>query len=413
MIDKPDDFPNVLCFFYPGSIVHGHVDWMVATASGHVSWLNFADDWDYNFRFFPQRQNTAPEQDRGLTTNNNRIEGGDAPRYMELEFASSEVADQFRTPWWQGLARLVDPLNLPELNKYIHPSDPNQDPFAVAVGLFGLDCEHDCRSEFHPVYALAIQLDENPSNNIWAIFVRNWGDEGFCSSLNHELNLADQKMSLLLPWPGGKGLKAEVEQMSPRVSAPSMGLLQDESGRGEGAIVTFNLPRPSERGLVEALLRFQWKGGAAISARAHAVLPLTASALHPSGEGEQDAERFLGKLKAKAGVTRQTVVTITAHPEPAVVARPMKLKVQVYRREHKAPMGTTGMLSKTPNRPVECGGPGTVSACPVDTAKQQRDIAVWKRICSSLKTDPSHLSGFPDEQAKKIRDNCAKIEALQ
>jgi len=300
VVDTPDDFPNVLCFFYPGSTVHGHVDWTVASASGHLSWLNLADDGDYNFRFVPQQQSTAPQQDRGLTTNNNRVADGSSPRYTELEFASSEVADQFRTPWWQGLASLVDPLNLPALSKYIHPPDPDKDPFVVTLGLFGLDCEHDCRSEFHPVYALAIQLDENPSSNTWAIFVRNWGDEGFCSSLNHELNLVDQKMSLLLPWPGAKGLTADVEQMSPAAALPTTGLLQDENGRGEGALVTFSLPKPSERGLVEVLLRLQWKGGAAISARANTRVFLAASAPHQLNEGEQDAERVLGGLKAQA-----------------------------------------------------------------------------------------------------------------
>lgn len=402
LIDAPEDFPNVLCFLYPGSTVHGHVDWMVASASGHVSWLNFADDWDYNFRLIPQQQTTAPLQDRGLTTNNNRVGDANSPRYMELEFASSEVADQFGTPWWQGLAKLVEPLNLPELRKYLHPTNPDQDPFAVTVGLYGLDCEHDCRSEFHPVYALAIQLDENPNSNAWAIFVRNWGDEGFCSSLNHELNLADQKMSLLLPWPGAKDLKAEVEQISPEPVPPTVGLLQDENGLGQGALVTFSLPKPAERGLTEVLLRFKWKGGAAMPARAPAGLSLSASAPRPPDEGEQDAERMLRDLKTKAGVSKPSVSAMAARPAPTP-AQPTKLKVQLYRRQGKAPAPTPSALSEPIKTSVECGGPGGANPCPVDKAKRQRDIDLWKRICSGLK------GNYPDE---RIAQNCARVEAM-
>jgi len=401
ILDTPEDFPNVLCFFYPGSTVHGHVDWMAASANGYVSWLNLADDWDYNFRLVPQEQASGPQRDRGLTTNNNRVSDSNSPRYMELEFASSEVADQFRTPWWQGLAKLVDPLDLPALSKYIHPSNPNQEPFAVTVGLFGLDCEHDCRSEFHPVYALAIQLDENPTSNTWAIFVRNWGDEGFCSSLNHEINLVNQKMSLLLPWPGAKGLKADVEQISPGALLPTVGLVQSQSGQGEGALVTFTLPKPSDGGLIEALVQFQWSGGSAVPGHKNIAGPsLAGAAPHPASEGEQEAEQVLGTLKAAAGVTRSRVPTAAAVPTTQVT----KLKVQLYRRPAKPSSQTPGLQARPLQTPAECGLPGSARPCPLDAAKRKRDIDIWKRICAGLK------GNYSDQ---RIADNCAKIETLR
>jgi hypothetical protein len=405
IIDTPSDFPNVLCFFYAGSTVHGHVNWMAASSGGYLSWLNLADDWDYNFRLAPRAQHTAPRQDRGLTTNNNRITDDNSPRYMEIEFASSEVADQFRTSWWQGLAKLVDPLDLPGLAKYIHPADPNQDPFGMAVGLFGLDCEHDCRSELHPVYALAIQIDEAQNSNTWAIFVRNWGDEGFCSSLNHEINLTDHKMSLLLPWPGAKGLKADVEQISPGAVPPTVGLLQSQSGKGEGALVTFTLPKPSEGALIEVLLRFQWNGGSAIPGRRNTAGPsLAAAPPHPPTEGEQDAEQTLGSLKATAGVSRRRIPSTAALPPSQPPPQPTKLKVQLYRRQAKTSAQTPGLLSRPFRTPVECGLPGSANPCPVDAAKKQRDIDLWKRICAGLK------GNYSDQ---RIADNCAKIETLR
>lgn len=404
VIDTPDEFPNVLCFFYLDSKVHGHVDWTVASTGGYVSWLNLADDWDYDFRLIPRQQTAPPQQDRGITTNNNHVGDGSTPRYIEMEFASSEVADQFRTPWWQGMSQLVDPLNLPALNKYIHPSDPTQSPFAVTVGLFGLDCEHDCRSEYHPVYAMAIQLDENPNNNVWAIFVRNWGDEGFCSSLNHELNLTDQKMSLLLPWPGAKGLKAEVQQISPRAMLPTMGLLQDANGQGEGALATFSLPKPSERVVLEVVLRLQWKGGAAVRPPAATSPSLAASGLHPADEGEQDAERFLHNLETAAGIKKPPVVSpMAAAAAGRTATQPTKLKVQLYRRQPTAASATTGLLSKTVKTSVECGSANSANPCPLDKFKQKRDIDLWKKICSGLK------GAYRDD---RIAQNCAKIESL-
>lgn len=404
VIDTPDDFPNVLCFFYPGSTVHGHVNWVAASANGYLSWLNLADDWDYNFRLVPKEQDTAPQQERGLTTNNNRVSDGISPRYMELEFASSEVGDQFRTPWWQGLANLVDPLDLPALAKYIHPADPRQDPFAVTAGLFGLDCEHDCRSEFHPVYALAIQVDENPSSNTWAIFVRNWGDEGFCSSLNHEINLVDRKMTLLLPWPGAKGLKAEVEQISPGAVPPAVGLLQDDQGKGEGTLVTFTLPQPSERGLIEVLLRFKWNGGKAIPGHVNTSgLSLAAAAPRHASEGEQDAEQLLGGLKTQAGVSKPSVAAMAPASDSQAVSQPIQLKVQLYRRPPKTSPRPAGMLGESLKPQVECGGPGSASPCPVDTAKRKRDIELWKKICAGLK------GNYSDQ---RIAQNCARIETL-
>jgi len=402
VIDTPDEFPNILCFTYFDSAVHGHVDWFVAQANGYVSWLNFADDWDYNFRLVPQKQAIAPDQDRGLTLNNNRVSGGDSARYMELEFASSEVADQFRTQWWQDLAKLVDPLNLPELSKYIHPTNPSQDPFAVTVGLFGLDCEHGCRSEFHPVYAMAIQLDENPNSNTWAIFVRNWGDEGFCSSLNHELYLPGDSMHLLLPWPGAKGLSAVVQQISPGSQAPTVDLLQDGQGTGEGALVTFNVPKPSDRGLVETVLRLQWKGGSAVPPRGNGGAAFAAIAPSMRSEGEQDGEQMLHTLKTKAGISRPRISSLAIPPAGAPSTQPLRLKVGRYRRQLAAQKRS--LLGERIAVSVECGGPGSAKPCPVDKAKQQRDIALWKSICTGLK------GNYPDD---KIKTNCEKVEALQ
>ena len=389
VLDQPYFFPNVLCFLEPGSVLHGHVDWTVASAAGYVSWLNFADDWDYNFRFIPAQETTPPQENRGITTNNNSI--GNV-RYIELEFASAEVADNFQTPWWQGLAQQVDSLNWDGLPSYLHPGNPNQEPFSVVAGLFGLDCEHDCRSEFHPLYALAIQLTEDANANVWEIFVRNWGNEGFCSSLNHELNLKNQKLSLLLPWTGATGLSAKIEQIYPSASAAVVGLLQDQSGKGLGALVTFSLQPASARSVIEARMSFSWAGGTAPQPRtaveAAAMRALSATA---AKEGEQSAEQQFGELRSKLGLTKSAkpqLLQKRAVQPPAPSQTPVVVKVKKYRMQAPAPASA---FSATTN-PVP------------DQAKRANDVQLWKQVCAQLKTQ-TQLAVDP-----KIQDVCAKMQ---
>ena len=388
VLDQPYFFPNVLCFLEPGSVLHGHVDWTVASATGYVSWLNLADDWDYNFRFIPAPETTPPQENRGITTNNNSI---GSVKYIELEFASSEVADQFQTPWWQGLAQQVDSLNWDGLSGYLHPANADQEPFAVVAGLFGLDCEHDCRSEFHPVYALAIQLTEDAGANVWEVFVRNWGNEGFCSSLNHELNLKNQKLSLLLPWSGATGLTAKIEQVNPSGSTPAVGLLQDQNGKSLGALVTFSLQPPSARGLIEARLSLSWAGGTAPQPRATEVAAVRAMSATAGKEGEQTAEQRLGELRTKVGLTKssrpQPREKRAAQP-PTPLPSPVNLKVRKYRMQ-AAPAAATFTSSTNPVP---------------DLVKRANDVQLWKQVCGELRAHPQ-----PDVDPK-VQEVCTKMQ---
>lgn len=62
--------------------------------------------------------------------------------------------------------------------------------FAVATGLVGLDCWHECDPELHPLYSLAIRMGSHGSREKWMLFVRNWGNEGSCSSARRARLLA-------------------------------------------------------------------------------------------------------------------------------------------------------------------------------------------------------------------------------
>jgi hypothetical protein len=83
-------------------------------------------DDDYNFWLAPP----------GLTTLTTT-----SPQVLQLEFNSSETVDHFHTPWWEGFHGAVDDGRATFVNT----------DYAIVIGLLGLDCEHSCGTEIHPV----------------------------------------------------------------------------------------------------------------------------------------------------------------------------------------------------------------------------------------------------------------------
>ncbi len=142
---------------------------MPATWQGPVTWDGHSSpgtDDDYNV-------NVVPPAAEGLTISS---EG-----HIHSEFDSDETIDHFRTPWWNSFHDAVDRDDASARAMI-------DGKLAIVVGLTGLDCEHGCATELHPVYALAIHVNDNPLDDTWAIFVRNWGNEGYCSQYQHPLD---------------------------------------------------------------------------------------------------------------------------------------------------------------------------------------------------------------------------------
>jgi hypothetical protein len=235
------------------------VDWTVASARGPIGWLNFAEDFDYNLLLLPA-------QEYGLTGNNNeRPDNGG--RYMEVEFDSREFDGRFGTKWWKEFAQLAEKGaqsgDYTEIQDYLHPG--NGLAYGVVYGIFGIDCEHGCRSEIHPAYAVAIQVNDAKDSNKWAIFARNWGDEGFCSHYDHQLDLsgAQNAIRVVLPYNSAAGPKInkddyEVATWSQDASqCPTYSFVRDQ-----GEEITIPLPPPGQQGIAEVIVDFQWPEGA-------------------------------------------------------------------------------------------------------------------------------------------------------
>jgi hypothetical protein len=177
-IDDPSGWNGFWCGEGAQHSIHGHVNWMPATWQGSVFWDGHSSpgtDDDYNI-------NLIPPAGEGLTVSS---EG-----HIHSEFDSDETIDHFHTPWWNSFHAAVDRDDASERAMI-------DGRFAIVIGLAGLDCEHGCATELHPVYALAIHVNDNPLDDTWAIFVRNWGNEGYCSQYQHPLDT--NRIAFLIP----------------------------------------------------------------------------------------------------------------------------------------------------------------------------------------------------------------------
>lgn len=167
----------------------GHLNWEVVSYQGRIFWDSHDSvDDDYNFLLVTPLTNGWAS---GITGDNTKVMTGVNPPTSEfaikLEFNASETINHFDTKFW------TDFRNAADQNK----AQMVRNKEAIVIGLLGLDRAHDARSEIHPVFALAIHVNSDPSNDTWAIFVRNYGNEGLCGAHMHHID--PQTLQLRLP----------------------------------------------------------------------------------------------------------------------------------------------------------------------------------------------------------------------
>lgn len=211
----------------------GHINWGGAVFTGVLRWQDHSgNDDDYTI-------NLVPDNGGSLTAVNAWA--------ILMEFDSDETIDHFHTSWWTTFHDAVD-------NDNGHMIDGMD---AIAFGIIGLDCAHDCHSELHPVFALAIHIKDDPNDDQWAIFVRNWGNEGYCSSGTETLDDSISSFTFVLPRSGASNVTVSGAEFLSRglgASGPDVKLV-----RGEGAAVTFGFPPASKRERMNGVLHLQWQ----------------------------------------------------------------------------------------------------------------------------------------------------------
>ncbi len=379
----PNLFWRAICALEFSSKIHGHVDWMPATYYGAVNWIhiNFGDA-DYNLRMFPYNGTAAVQN--GLTRNNNNQDG---TQYIEMEFDSNETSGRFETKTWRDFDDAANQLTGDAMKAWLDPQHQETAPFGVVTGLFNLDCEHDCRSELHPVYAMAVERDPNPSDNNWAILVRNWGDGGSCSGYNQQLVLPNNQYTLVLPNTTGNPTvlwnEVEFAVSNKSIPFPKMSFVS-----GYGFVLTFTLPPPDQRALVELALHLKWPAGKPSPTR----MKLAKEAM-ARPESEVDAGTYVQTLfenvgeepqAARARLRSMAVTAKNQHVTPAVQA-----KVEKFR---------------SPKQQIAKAGQTMAARESVaDPQKQGRDAALFQSLCAAYRSKGKQL---PNDKVPDLPKLC-------
>lgn len=237
--------------------------------------------------------------------------------------------------------------------------------FVIVVGLAGLDCEHGCATELHPVYALAIHVNDDPQDDTWAIFARNWGDEGYCSQDQHPLDAT--RIAFMLPRPGATAVAV--------ASAATTFLTNDLSLAGpfvslvanQGAVVEFRLPDPSRQARVNGELHLRWTVAPGIPGTLTArmmLLPRAITVMEPKELQPPGIEVEKRLQDMQAQLSPEARLSLSAK-----LARPKSF-------DELVPTALTAAQPK-PARPA------TVRAVP-DPQKAQKDLNRAQATCSAF-----------------------------
>lgn len=306
--DEPD-FGNSIftCGGTLGFGARGHLNWTVVTYEGRIFWdahsnPTFGDD-DYNFFLNTLVTNGFPS---GVTATN--------PQQIKLEFQARETIDHFdKSPFWHDFHDAVD-----NNDAEAHIKVDNKD--AIVIGLLGLDRVHGSGSESHPVFVLAVHVKSAPLDDTWAIFARNYGNEGWCSDNMHYSNFNNVTLRLprLISAPAttqatiGAGTQFWA-------SSPSAALGVDVfSAPNQDTFITFHLPSPPADGndgdRVSGELHLQWSGAAApIASLTTANAALTTVA--PVGDSDSPEGRLADQW-AQLTPQQQATYLVMLPPRP-------------------------------------------------------------------------------------------------
>ena len=368
--------------------IHGHADWVVASQQGCVNWENQSFDGDYNFRLFPANRL------RSFLTKNNDL-------FIGLEFDYYESIVNARLPFWQELRTEVQRENDdqrshdPEIRKILHPSEPTVDPRAVVLGLFGVDCEHGCKSEVHPVLGFAIETNPDPNDDTWVLFVRNWGDQGYCSRYRHLVDFPNNQVSILLFDDPGSDSPTVIPEKTRMFASEGSGMTFPalRYWQGHGPVLTFDFPPPEQKQVMaEVEIHYRWNKFQAPSCKPSS----PALAMHAAVAAPETAEDYLAQLHRKLRSEKpETMKAMLMAKEKPVftmveVSKPSALPVEAFtppvRTTKKAPKAVT---------------------LPKDIRKSHRDVADIQKLCEA---NGNHLPPFQGKDLSDKLCNQAKLE---
>jgi hypothetical protein len=307
----------------------GHSNWFPATYRGRLYWESHSCSWgcddDYSLNLYTEG--------RGSLQGNGRGE-------IHIEFDSDETIDHFRTSWWSGFHEAVDESDREAYIRVQHKT-------AIVTGLMGIDWAHTPSTELHPVWAMAIRVSETlqPQSHVstseWAFFVRNWGNEGFCSSQDHQLDDL-RTYTFQLDWEPG-AINGQLLSYDIRTGWFFFGSLPDASvtitfARGVGVFVTFRLPPPSLEPFYEGSIQLKWTYDASGPTPPPPV-PARLCSIEPGGCDEQDApEKTAAALLGPLLSESQKAAIAAKLKRPNIPSEPLSPNAISVRYESQPPV---------------------------------------------------------------------------
>ncbi|MGO8795087.1 MAG: FG-GAP repeat domain-containing protein [Candidatus Sulfotelmatobacter sp.] len=392
-VNAPDGWNALVCSTNPRSGFDGHLDWFTATFGTmagspppSIGSFSFGDhngwDDDYDNSMY-MAYDISSHIFSGFPA---MMNGRDS---QHVEFDSDETIDYFATPWWNQFHHAVDNGGASSM---LHDTE------SIVTGMFGVDCEHDgCKSEIHPVFTVALHVLDSPDNDTWAMFLRNTGDEGYCSSQIETANFTTYTFRLpwrtkeSTPWTAVDVLwgptypdcaqaqeaqaKSCFEQQVPPGGAtgPTITYLS-----GQWVDVTFTFPAPTKRPLIDGELHLQWRGqssNGALTASSPASTPSTGNSSPANSHEEQEKEDESGPLGialGKLSPAQQSQIKKTVAAATASGAKMQALPAGQPARE------VTASEAPAPHAVVHIGTAG-----PAATEKAARDATMIRELCKA------------------------------
>ncbi len=371
-------FHPALCALVGECTVSGHMNWTAASYDGAIVWDNLAEDWDYNFLLYPPRQ-------AGLTV----ASCTERKKAIGIEFDSREVIDPLGSDdsqfWWN---RLRDAVNDPGSPGSVALLNEIKGKRALLTGLMNLDCEHGSTTELHPLWTMAIHLRDTDADDVWILMVRNWGNEGFCSSEQHYLErLPSDQFTLRLPW-RNKATSVSVDTQTSKFYGDQVPPPQVTYRTNDAAFVRFKLPAADKRALSLGELHLKWDNG-------------QAAPMDPVGPIDSDCPLAAAAPQAKPASAEERLA------EARRILMKDKAKLQVYSRAVQPPATKSRLVRQQIGAAVAEAAPPARPTTPPrvraarDSAKIRRDDAELSALCTAFNNNIPNLPGACKNNKKK------------
>ena len=232
---------------------------------------------------------------------------------------------------------------------------------AIMSGLVDFDTQHGVHTELHPIYVLAINMDDRPQSDRWVIFVRNSGNRGACGHNQQFVNR--EWIKIRFPRPGA----TSVNEVSREFKSWKYSEVSDVLPVKDGAELYFYLGPPEDRNVIDGEITLNWSVPGAVAV---AQLGLGGK---PAPRAPEENEHPLADMPKAQLQKIAGAISRSASPPSSLDSK---------RVPYPGARGGRG-----PSAPEEAVTEPTLSSMP-DPAWEQRERQVRDQVCKATAGTP-------------------------